>query len=503
MRCRNCDYRLWNIASRTCPECGVAFRVSDFEFVRGSVAFCCPHCDMAYYGTDEKGHLVPSSFYCAKCQQPVTMESMVLRPAQGVEEMETERSRIPWVARPEIGLRRALTRTIWMAMVHPIQLMRSSTTDEPPRAAWNFAAWSLLITLGLGAGLVFAVEMLVILLVVPVGRTGVVAVFAIGLGFVVVLALGVLLNLVCIVIWGWGVQAALWLTGTGHKPLSQTYRALLYSTGANVSSIMPCLGWYFGWIWWLVSAVIMVRETHRISSGRAAFAVLALPGILLVCGTVAYVALLSLLFSTATGPLAFATTGPGFAIYSPAYNETQLALNAYLDYATENGKLPTHPIELLLDDRMAVTDFVSSASNTNLSQAGWPGMNAKTLDGMSETAKATKISSFVAGLPKNGIAHRGGDFVFTCPGVDPSTLTPDVWLVIYSPMSDPGGSTKPFATFVYVGCADGTVIAIPNAAFQNSLQGQMAVRTRNNLPPLPILSSITQSSPAVATESGE
>lgn len=31
MRCKTCNYRLWNLAGRTCPECGTGFRPSGFE----------------------------------------------------------------------------------------------------------------------------------------------------------------------------------------------------------------------------------------------------------------------------------------------------------------------------------------------------------------------------------------------------------------------------------------------------------------------------------------
>ena len=67
MRCKQCDYRLWNLTARRCPECGTPFLPSEFEFVPNSVQFCCPHCGQAYYGTDAKGHLVPPAFTCGRC----------------------------------------------------------------------------------------------------------------------------------------------------------------------------------------------------------------------------------------------------------------------------------------------------------------------------------------------------------------------------------------------------------------------------------------------------
>ena len=89
MRCESCDYPLWNIASRSCPECGAEFRPSDFEFVPHTVRFCCPHCDHPYFGTDERGHVVPRAFACLQCGEAIDVDEMVLRPVPGVAEAHT------------------------------------------------------------------------------------------------------------------------------------------------------------------------------------------------------------------------------------------------------------------------------------------------------------------------------------------------------------------------------------------------------------------------------
>ena len=62
MRCQNCNYTLWNLTTRECPECGTPFLPSAQDFQPNSVRFCCPGCDQDYYGTSPRGHLVPSAF---------------------------------------------------------------------------------------------------------------------------------------------------------------------------------------------------------------------------------------------------------------------------------------------------------------------------------------------------------------------------------------------------------------------------------------------------------
>lgn len=95
MNCKTCDYALWNLRTRVCPECGSSFNVADFEWRPGAVRFCCPHCNQAYYGTDAKGHLVPPEFECIACGQSITMEEMVLLPAEGVRSEDTSPRSVP------------------------------------------------------------------------------------------------------------------------------------------------------------------------------------------------------------------------------------------------------------------------------------------------------------------------------------------------------------------------------------------------------------------------
>jgi hypothetical protein len=89
MRCQQCEYRLWNLTSRQCPECGTPFAPSEFDFAPNTVRFCCPHCDQDYYGTSASGHLVPDAFDCVRCHNFIRMDEMVMRPAEGVEEEDT------------------------------------------------------------------------------------------------------------------------------------------------------------------------------------------------------------------------------------------------------------------------------------------------------------------------------------------------------------------------------------------------------------------------------
>src|SRR5262245_42651268 len=123
MRCKGCNYPLWNLPTRSCPECGRGFVPSEFEFAPDSVRFCCPHCMQEYYGTDANGHLVPRSFVCVKCAQPIDMDQMVLLPAAGTPEDLTRPDEIPWTVKRTPWLR-AFFGTLGLGMFQPARMGR-------------------------------------------------------------------------------------------------------------------------------------------------------------------------------------------------------------------------------------------------------------------------------------------------------------------------------------------------------------------------------------------
>ena len=112
MKCKQCEYPLWNIAARQCPECGLPFRPSQYEFVPNSVKYCCTGCGQAYYGTDFAGHLFPPRFACVSCGKPCDMDEMVLLPAEGVREDSTLQVKNPWVERRRLGTWSAWWKTV-------------------------------------------------------------------------------------------------------------------------------------------------------------------------------------------------------------------------------------------------------------------------------------------------------------------------------------------------------------------------------------------------------
>lgn len=483
MRCKTCNYRLWNLTERRCPECGMPFLPSAYEFAPQSVQFCCPHCGQGYYGTGDKGHLSPPAFECISCHTRIDMDQMVLHPTTGVEEEQTAVFKVPWVERGERSQLRAWIATIGLALVSPLRLMRALPLDSPTRWAWGFAILTMVVV--------------ALVAILPFSAIPLLAFFGFGRGVGGYFVCGVLvvplivtaMTLVYVLVWGLAAHGILLLTGRTASGVGRTYQALCYSSGANAVSAVPCLGVYFGWIWWLVSAILMLKEGQRVHGGRAVLAILPLP-VLTIAGLVALY--LTFLFSAlSASPFTPAATQARAA-------QTQAVLSAVLRYAGQHaGRGPQHAAELVADGALLSAGLICNTSFTQESQVK---IGGTTLDQLASlpTPKAHKFAqAAIDALPSGVIAHRLGDYVFTYHGIDLGSADPALWVVIQWP--DPVANPAPTPVWkVNVGEAGGTCRAFPQRALVGELARQNALRAGYGLPPLPDPATVTHAQPAIA-----
>ncbi len=505
MRCKNCDYRLWNLTSRRCPECGVAFKPGDFELVPNSVRFCCPHCNQDYYGTGEKGHLVPTAFDCVRCGAAIHMDEMVLLPTEGVDEEQTGVEHLPWLQRKERGFVRAWFSMLLRGMGGPGRMMRTVPVTSSVGQAWWFAIFTAMVIALIGAGPFFVFVLLAGGLAGSVpGGLAFAAAFG-GAGCVTLLA-----GLVGLLLWGLATHGLLRLGGRTSCTIGRTYQALCYSCGPSILGAVPCVGpqlfFMIGVGWWVVSAVLAVKEAQGVGGGRAAFAVLPPPlmAAAAVVGTIIYSAM------TGPGPMAFAAAG--------AISQTQSVLSGITSYADQDaGRGPDHAIQLVTDTFMTTSLFVAPGSATSEGNVPVADMTLLRFSQLPPDREQKTAQAAVDALPTNVIAHRLGDFVFTHHGIDMRTADPGLWLVIlsYDPDSNPTGATPtgPFGPNVRVttipppqstgvtavGRADGTVKAVQPGSLARRLKKQNKLRAKYNLPPLPDPSTVTHDKPAVSS----
>ncbi len=516
MRCKNCDYRLWNLTSRQCPECGTPFLPSEFEFLLNSVQFCCPHCNQSYYGTGDNGHLLPVQFACVSCDQQIHMDDMVVLPTAGVDEEETRVDPMPWLERRHKGAIKAWFATIGRALVAPGRLIRSVPIESSVGSAVWFAILTNAIILLVSLTTAMVVPVIMALSMSRMGPTGGGpmgpgppggAAMAIGMaagigGFAV---MGFFLVSILMLLTGLVAHGLLRMTGRTASTIGRTFQAVCYSAGANVGSAVPCLGLYFGWIWWLVSAVLMVREGQRVHGGRAALAVLTTP--VLTLGTfIGLYTWMMVSMMSGTGPFAMAkSTVP-----------TETILFGLLNYADDRDKLPEHAIQLVAGGFVTGFELVATGSNTLEEDVPVANTNLNKFTKLPSEDESKAVQAAIDALPAGTIAHRLGDFVFTFHGIDLANADPGLWLVVMSPDPDvnPAGVAGPVITsrgpgmttisttssggMVVVGLADGSVTALFSRAVSAQLSAQNALRATYNLSPLPDPATVTHTKPAVA-----
>ncbi len=496
MRCKTCDYQLWNLTEKRCPECGAPFRPSDFDLVPSSVQFLCPHCRQAYYGTGPRGHLVPVEFDCASCGQHVHMDDMLLLPAPGHEDVQTRVNRLPWLERGELGYVKAWIGTVKLALVGQYQLMRALPLTSPTGSAWLFAFVTLLLTtfVGMVMGAGFMLALSAIPAFTGAGPT------PLGLFRMMIVqqltttGLTIVGTLLFMALWGLVTHVMLRLTGGAAHGLSRTMQAILYGYGAHAVSVVPCVGASAG-IWWLVSSILMVKEGQKVHGGRATLAVLTPPGVaLLLVVAIGFVAVIGMFSGWTGGPFA------GFAGMG-ADVKTQAVLDAVTTYAEDHsGTGPTHAVQLLTGDYLAGADLIGSETATSEEDVTLAGTTLDEFELLPAAKQLTLQQKLLQQMPKSVAAHRLGDFVFVHHGIDLSNCDGQLWIVISSP--DPATNSAFMAGLgpaqMAVGLADGKVTTFPMMSLPSQLAQQNKLRAVHNLPPLPDPATVKHAQPAAA-----
>jgi predicted RNA-binding Zn-ribbon protein involved in translation (DUF1610 family) len=285
MNCKSCNYPLWNVRDRRCPECGVAFFIRDFIFNVNSVQFKCPHCAQSYYGLNpDNGHLVPAEFDCVQCDQHISMEMMVLLPTEGVEEKQTVGDMHPLLETNRSYLMRWL-RTLGASCFTPRRLIGLTGPELSTWAVIGYFATTMLLTSLVGPGSI-------VLAVAFIGRS-------MGTGDIVYITLACLGGALGItaLLWLWmlTINGALALTGP-WKGAKRTVQCVCLSSGPLILAGTPCLAFHMApvaLVWWLINACVMIAAGHKVHAGRAILAGCVLPilmlAVLAIC--IAYVAL--------------------------------------------------------------------------------------------------------------------------------------------------------------------------------------------------------------------
>ncbi|MEE8155695.1 MAG: hypothetical protein V3T53_12145 [Phycisphaerales bacterium] len=500
MHCRTCDYPLWNLTTGTCPECGAVFAPSEFEFVPNSVRFCCPHCQQTYYGTDQKGHLVPQHFDCVTCGQHVHIDRMVLLPAEGVTEARTKPDANPWLERKERGFFKASFATVGKSLAGQAAMMRGLGDQVRPAEAWRFALLILLLWLGVGVALpFFGFAALTSLGSAPRASVAIAAAAGVTLGLAGVW-------FVLVVLWGLSTHGLLRVTGGAPHTIGRTFEAILYSSGVTFPMAVPFFGVYCGstfvTIWWIVSAILMINIGQKIHGGRATLAVVSFPATVFVLVVGGYFGLMSYTVTR------MQTIGPGTA-WSSGYSATQTLTTDVMNYARiNNGSGPPHVILFLQGDaelnapaiRMwntSADDFIEGDTDASIDDIPVDDATLDDFENLTSIERRAAVANVLDAMPDNLVAYRFGDYVFTYPGADLSAPNNLLWIVVMLPDPDVNDPLAAWQT-IEVGLANRTVTTFQSRYLAQQIRTQNVYRTSIGLEPLPDLTTVMHDAPAVA-----
>lgn len=411
MRCQNCDYLLWTVKARECPECGTPFRPSEFEFPPNAVRFECPHCGTGYYGTSEKGHLVPPAFECIGCHRPVTMDEMILVPGEG-RNIDSELL-LPniWTSREQQVEWRFL-KTVGQLLVKPTVFAKSMRREAPTGPAWIFAlsAWAItaiasavLSILALWAFPAAAFGWQQPLTIVTVGEEFASSAAGFVGAAIIVLLFALVQHLVAMML------------APRRASLATTIRVGLYASGATSMLGIPaatdwsaCVFAPVAAIWWFVVATILAKHVHRTTAVRA-FTIIATPvGILLaLCGGWMAIVFLWLMPGLMAG-------GPGGGGFMAPPNATPIVSPVADEIAMSSAGEAYTVIDAAVDGEIewaALRDLITERGTRRVTIGGID-LGAITGEGEDTEAELAALAAAArAKLPAGGGPYRIGSLI--------------------------------------------------------------------------------------------
>lgn len=277
MRCRHCDYLLFNLTHPECPECGRRFDVADYHFAPGDVSFHCPHCDQAYFGNDDCGLPSPRQFRCTQCGRDVTLADLRVVPERNGAMGWTGSA---WDNRRRHGLVSAWWSTFKQTLTHPTAFYREHVGRSIGEAylfsvitcyvgmvpamiaqtliAWTFMQGAVALSGMAGGGSVPAPP---------------IALLALLYGFFA-LVMPPLMPFVVSGFYALTTHLALLVLVPQRQHFSATLRTAMYSMSAFALYAVPVCGGSIGGIWQLVIYVNGIKEVHHTNGWIAAIAAL-------------------------------------------------------------------------------------------------------------------------------------------------------------------------------------------------------------------------------------
>ncbi len=265
MHCVHCNYSLWNLSTRVCPECGEPFALRDYHFQPRSVTYTCPECERAVNGPEKPTDFDGREMRCSVCRLLIPTATLALQPAAGCGRLVERGQGNPWVT-AGTGLGQRWWDAATLVWSRPAQLFIGIKKRAATTAAVTFAVLTVALLVGSGA---FMTSVL---------ASGFRAFTRVPefVAVVVTTATAVVATLAVTALWAVLAHPVLLVTG-GARPFGHTLQAMCYSTAALAPVLVPFIGPLGAIVTWPTAAVILLAAAHQVHDLRALVAILWLP----------------------------------------------------------------------------------------------------------------------------------------------------------------------------------------------------------------------------------
>ena len=275
MYCAHCNYLLFNLTRPVCPECGTAFKVTDYTFEPGSVAFACPACRTILPAPGPVGILRSRRITCPECHATCPVDEVMVQPrvdgAAGVLEDRTGTARTPFeslqdwwdVCRASMGApEQLLLHRVHNPTGHALAFAMLTVFLAALISGAILGAITLGWTLETQSGL-RATSMLLAVPFLLIGNA---------------LAAGILVTLgvICVAA---SAHVGLVVTASRRRSFRYTFRTACYACGPLIAAGIPVIGTVVGALWGLFVFAAGLRAVHHVSMPLALIAALWLPGV--------------------------------------------------------------------------------------------------------------------------------------------------------------------------------------------------------------------------------
>jgi hypothetical protein len=320
-----------------------------------------------------------------------------------------------------------------------------------------------------------------------------------------------------LLLWSFATHGLLCLLAKPVGGHLRTLECLSYASGAHTLAAVPCVGTYaasIAWVWWAVSATIMLTHAQRVRGWAAAVATILPP--LIVAGaavTLMVLAIVGIIRQTTAMTQQMQQSQQLIGGVDATDRTAELGDALVLHARDHAGAVAQTPLELVALGTLKPEMLIPTDENGERDEESPAGQWLAQLGTEDEGAAAVMIAQAAAQLPPSAPCIRVGDFIFirdAAIATGEAAFTDELWVMVCLPkvylpalrrLNAPAAT--PSADTVEDGMDD-VLLDIESRAragraesfslfeLRSKLANQNSVRTSAGLPELPDLETVPE-----------